>query len=302
MIFPNVNGLSVSRAALGYVRAGMPIVPFDPDRGNHKECGNLVGGPNRPTWYEQVTTDTDTISRWRQDFGPFTGLATSPGQFGAVVLDVDHPDLLPADWITHLEMAPLVRTRHGLRGHYWFTSTQLPAMINRKYVWGEVRTKGGGIVLPPYTNRETGHVRTVVRSGAIGALPEQISQVLVAGAGGFDVLVDLADFCAHNARETRPYKLKGIRALYAKQLRGGSRHEAARIALTLGFSEARLGYVPAHKVFDCIRSQWEKSPSELRRLAAWCATVAQNSDLEVLKDKSDRGPGDDSRMYAGALK
>lgn len=299
MIFPNVNGLSVSKAALAFVEAGIPIAPFDPSRGNGKECGNLVGGPDRPNWYDQVTTNRDTITGWRRQYGKFTGLVTSPGRFDAVVLDVDCPELLPADWLSHLDTAPFIRTRQGLRGHYWFLTPQLPAIGNRKFAWGEVRAKGGGIVLPPYTNPTTGDVRTVVRSGAIAPLPNELDRVLIAGAGGFGVLVDLADFCAHNAQETKGYKLKGIGSLYAKQLRSGSRHEAARIALTVGFSEARLGYVPAHKVYDTVRSRWEKSPSELRRLARWCATVAQNSDMDVLRAKSDRGRGDDSRMYAG---
>jgi hypothetical protein len=292
---PDVTGLSVGRAALAYVNAGINIVPFDSDSGNGKECGNLVGGGSQP-WYQKVSTDHDQLRYWRAKFGRFQALATSPGAYGCVVLDVDRPNRIPRVWRSLLETVPFVATRpneHKRRGHYWFT---LPAnadrLGNRAYPWGEIRCSGGGIVLPPHGDR------IVVRSGEPPNLPEIIYTV-IAGAGVVGSAVDLEDFLNRHATQTKGRKLKGIETIYQRSLlRTGSRHDAARAALTVGFGEARLGYVSARNVYDAIRSQWEKSPRELQEIARWCASVAESANLDELKLKSDRGTGTDSRVYA----
>lgn len=303
--FPNVNGLSVGRAALAYVEAGIPIVPFDPSKGNHKQCGNLVGNPNDPDdrWYRHVTVDHDQIRAWRGRFGKFEALATSPGQFGCLVIDLDYPEHWPATWRRHLQSAPYVNTRSSIRhkGHYWFTLTPTaPAIGNRSFIWGELRSVGGGIVLPPYTNRDTGEARTVVRSGAIPRLPDELAQSFIAGAVGVGELVDLAEFLGRHCDETKGYKLKGVAGIFDREM-NRSRHNAARIALTVGFGEARLGYVAAQKVYDSIRWRWTKTDHEFRALARWCASVAQSTPLDELKAKSDRTKGSDSRRYATQL-
>lgn len=97
---PDTNGLSVGRAARAYIDAGIPIAPFDPSKGNGKACWNLLH-------YRDVTTDRALIDSWREQFGPFKRLAlcTSPGAFGAVVLDVDKPNKFPRAWRPLLESA-----------------------------------------------------------------------------------------------------------------------------------------------------------------------------------------------------
>jgi hypothetical protein len=290
---PDVNGLSVPRAALAYVDAGIPIVPFDPARGNGKECGNLVGGGSSP-WHKLVTTDKAQLHAWKRKFGGFQALATSPGEASCVVIDLDSPEHWPNHWRKYLKdrSVPFVNTRpnqHKRRGHYWFTCpTPVP---NRSYIWGELRSVGGGIVLPPYAGR------TVVRAGVPPALPGELHTAFVAGAVGVGQLVDLHAFLDRHVTESKAYKLKGIAGIYRRELRY-SRHNAARTALTVGFGEARLGYVAARNVYDVIRSRWTKSNREFEKLAQWCATVADESDAEVLKAKSDRTAGTDSRTYA----
>lgn len=291
MKLPNVNGYSVPKAALAYVKAGIPIVPFDPKRGNGKECGNLVGGDGLP-WYEQVTTDHTPLRAWRSEFGRFQALATSPGAFGCVVIDLDSPAHWPTHWRPYLKSCPFVATRPNgskRRGHYWFTTPE--PLPNRSYVWGELRSVGGGIVLPPNQNR------TVVRAGKPPPLPTELHGAFIAGAVGVGALLDLAAFMDHHTEQCKPYKLKGVTALFEREMYR-SRHNAARTALMVGFGEARLGYVAARSVFELVRSRWEKSPAELYRLAQWCATVAEHTPLDVLKAKSDRTAGTDSRLYA----
>ncbi|MFN6553757.1 bifunctional DNA primase/polymerase [Mycolicibacterium septicum] len=297
---PNVNGLSIRDAACQYLDHGIWLAPFDPRKGNGKACWNLVG------YNELLRTPTDL-----EDFMVWhdldrLALATSPGEIGCVVIDCDKPELLPADWLADLGRAPFIATRpmeSSVRGHYWFQLPPASATIgNSERPWGDLRSVGGGIVLPPFDN--FGHVRTVVRSGTPPVLPERIAQTLAAGAGVSGV-VDLKTFLAQHNQENHlaDGKIKGIVGLHTQVLRKtGSRHIAAKKALVTGFSEARLGYCSAQRVYRVVRNLWEKNTDELEKLAAWCAEVAQSTDLGELKDKSDRGPGSDSRTYAHAFK
>jgi hypothetical protein len=127
-------------------------------------------------------------------------------------------------------------------------------------------------------------------------LPTELLEAFVSGAGGVDQLVDLAAFMARHPEQKLPGKLKGVLAIYARESRH-SRHNAAREALTLGFREARAGYVSARNVYDAIRSQWTKGEREFVRLAQWCASVADETDLDEIKTKSTRDKGMDSRKY-----
>ncbi|WP_074411640.1 bifunctional DNA primase/polymerase [Mycolicibacterium fortuitum] len=297
---PNVNGLSIGDAARKYLDHGIWIAPFDPTKGNAKACWNLLG------YNELLRTlaDLEDFMVWH-DLDQLA-LATSPGEIGCVVIDCDKPGFLPADWLSDLDRAPFIATRpteSAVRGHYWFQLPPAPATIgNGERPWGDLRSVGGGIVLPPFNNN--GHVRTVVRSGLPPVLPNRIARTLVAGAV-VNVVVDLHEFIAqHNqGNEYEDGKIKGIVGLHAKVLRStGSRHIAAKEALVTGFSEARLGYVSADRVYRLVRKRWEKNPRELEKLAAWCAVVAQSTDIDVLKAKSTRGRGDDSRMYAHAFR
>ncbi|WP_369828090.1 bifunctional DNA primase/polymerase, partial [Mycobacterium sp. 852002-51163_SCH5372311] len=83
-----MTGLDVFNAAMEYAANGIPVAPFDPSKGKGKSCWNLVG-------YRDITTSPAVLAQWRERFGPFKALATSPGQFGCVVIDVDRPRSTP---------------------------------------------------------------------------------------------------------------------------------------------------------------------------------------------------------------
>lgn len=182
VLLPDVSGLTPDQAALAYARCGVPVVPYNPAQGKGKSCWNLLG-------YRDVTTDLHRLRVWRARFGPFRALATSPGAFGCLVLDVDAPARFPKAWRELLNdpAVPFVATRPALslrRGHYWFTVPPALALTlgNPAFEWGEVRCVGGGVVLPPYGDR------AVVRPGAPPVLPDELTAALVpyaakAGAG-----------------------------------------------------------------------------------------------------------------------
>jgi hypothetical protein len=164
--------------------------------------------------------------------------------------------------------------------------------------FGEVRCVGGGIVLPPYGDRH------VVRSGVPGALPGELASFLEAHgvqAGAGRALIGVDQFCAKYQDNRRPHKIAALLKLHSVLLdRGRNPHDAMREALRVGLGEARIGYVPAKKVIATLRRQWprERELGEFVRLVDWAASVAENSDADQLRYKSDRCPGTDSREYA----
>lgn len=293
---PDVTGLDVFDAACKYAAQGVPVAPFDPDKGKGKSCWNQVG-------YRDITTDAAQLLRWREQFGPFKALATSPGAFGCVVIDVDRPRSTPQHLRKHLAAAVYVNTRPDEspnRGHYWFRLPEGLALGNPTLPFGEVRCVGGGIVLPPY-----GH-RHVVRSGEPPAVPEELANYLAthglkAGAGSVvgGHTLTVGQFCAKHRDNTRPHKLAALVTLHAVLLaRGRSPHDAMREALKVGLSEARIGYVPAKAVIRTLRDYWDRDRKEFTRLVHWAIRVAENSDADSLRLKSDRCSGTDSREYA----
>ena len=296
VLLPDVTGLDPDNAALAYARTGVPVAPFDPSQGKGKSCWNLIG-------YRDVTTDLQRFANWRTRFGPFRALATSPGQFGCVVLDVDAPSRFPKPWRTYLDhpAVPFVATRPAVsprRGHYWFTLPPALAVNlgNPTFPWGEVRCLGGGVVLPPYGDR------VVVRSGVPPMLPAELAYALEpharkaeAGESG----VSVTQFCEQHTDNARPHKLRGHLQLHQKLLnQGHNPHDAMRKALRVGLGEARIGYVPAKAVLDALRDCWDRDPGEFDRLVLWAVGVAERSDPALLKLVSDRAPGTDSREYS----
>lgn len=295
--FPDTSGLNVFDAAVEYAANGIPVAPFDPSKGRGKSCWNLVG-------YRDITTDAAQLLRWREQFGPFKALATSPGEYGCVVIDVDRPCSTPRHLRKHLAAAVYVNTRpdeSANRGHYWFALPKGLRLGNPTLAFGEVRCVGGGIVLPPYGDRR------VVRAGPPPAMPEELTSYLAthvvqAGAGvrvGGSTLT-VGQFCARYAGDARPHKITALVKLHTVLLkRGRSPHDVMREALRVGLAEARIGYVPAKTVITTLREYWDRDRAEFSRLVQWAIDVAERSNIDQLQLKSDRCPGTDSREYGG---
>jgi len=299
MHLPDVAGLTVFDAALVYVNHQVPVVPFDPTRGKGKSCWNLFS-------YHQVTLDETQLIAWRDHVGEFAALATCPGAFGHLVIDVDQPRQFPPAWRDYLDDAtvPYVATRpteSQRRGHYWFA---LPPRLasglgNPAFDWGEVRCVGGGIVLPPHGDRR------VVRSGVPPLLPDELhdelsTRALKAGAGES---VSVQQFSDQHRDNDRPHKLAALLRMHDSMLnRGRSPHDAMRAALRVGLSEARIGYMPAGKVIAALREQWptNRRIDEFDSLIRWAVKVAMDSDPESIQRVSDRPLGTDTRTREGA--
>ncbi|MBN7560305.1 bifunctional DNA primase/polymerase [Mycobacteroides abscessus] len=293
---PDVSGLSPFLAALQYAANGIAVAPFDPAKGRGKSCWNLVN-------HRDVTTDERQLLRWREQFGSFEAIATSPGQFGALVLDVDRPTLCPKHLRPVLAAAPYVKTRPDEspnRGHYWFALPDGLQMGNPALPFGEVRCVGGGIVLPPCGDRRT------VRTGTLPVLPEALIDYLEpyqvqAEAGEAQGSTSVQQFCTTHQQESRPHKLAALLTLHRRALqRGRSEHDAMRDALRIGMGEARIGYVAARKVINALRACWPsaRSSREFASLVSWAVEVAEGTNAETFQTISDRCPGTDTRQYS----
>lgn len=292
---PDVSGLDVFDAACEYAAHGIAVAPFDPAKGKGKSCWNLVG-------YQDVITDAAQLIKWREQFGPFRALATSPGAFGCVVLDVDRPASTPRRLRRLLAAVPYVNTRpqeNCNRGHYWFTLPQGLTLGNPTLAFGEVRCVGGGIVLPPNGDRR------VVRAGVVPAVPRELADFLAsyggsAGAGRMNTGMTLHQFVAKYRDNNRPHKLAALLRMHEVLLsRGRSPHDAMREALRVGFEEARIGYVPARDVVVALQDLWDRDRGEFTRLVQWAIDVAESQDTKALSAKSDRCSGYDSRYRGG---
>ena len=294
--FPDVTGMDVFAAACEYADHGIPVGPFDPTKGKGKSCWNLIG-------YRDITTERSQLVHWRKQFGPFQALATSPGEFGCVVIDVDRPRSTPQHLRPLLGATAYVNTRpeeSPNRGHYWFTLPAGLTLGNPTLKFGEVRCLGGGIVLPPYGNRR------IIRAGVVPAVPEELANFLVthvakAGAGrlgGGSSTLTVGQFCNRYRGNARPHKIDALLKMHSALLRRGrSPHDAMREALKVGLQEARIGYVPAKTVIVVLRDLWDRDRAEFTRLVQWAIDVAESSDTEKLQLKSDRCPGTDSRTF-----
>lgn len=97
---PNVDGLTLTEAALAYVSAGWFVVPVRPGT---KNPGSVLGAE----WPDQSSRDPGQIEQgWDED--PDYGIALHVGKSGAIVFDLDVENLnaLPGEMREGLRKGP----------------------------------------------------------------------------------------------------------------------------------------------------------------------------------------------------
>lgn len=281
--------------AIEYIRCGIPVAPFDPTMASGKSCWNIVGH------YDNLAHDEHDVREWAF-WNRFRALATSPGEIGCVVLDIDKPDNFPREWRKYVRdsAVPFINTRpeeDKRRGHYWFTAPY--PFANSSLDWGDIRSVGGGIVLPPHRGR------IIRRHGEIPPLPTEIAQALPRGvarqrAGGCGAIsVSVEEFRGRHNDNARPQKLRGLLAMHERLSQDRNPHDAMCHVLRVGLGEAKLGYVPAGAVIDTMAQRWpsERPFKEFDRIVAWCVGVVTDADPHEIKRISDRPQGTDTRRY-----
>ncbi len=170
-------GVSVAVAAQAYATDGWYVLPVNPLT---KHAGSVLG----TGWPERCTRNAGMV---RFLFADDVGLALHVGRSGAVVFDVDRPDLLPELLKEHLDVhdGPFQSTRPASpgRGHYCYLQPPGVALGNGKGSlrgeWGEVRGTNGVIIVQPTPHEKVAN-GGLYRWGRTGNVPVLPPALLVA--------------------------------------------------------------------------------------------------------------------------
>jgi hypothetical protein len=308
----------IASAALELIATGIPIVVFDARVGNGKQCGNLIGNASDDTdkWHRHVSADKAVIHGWLADFGPrATGIATSPGAAGAVVLDVDKPEHLPPPWWPLLSTAPFQSTDADdeRRGHYWLDLPPGERFGNPTFDWGEIRCDGGGLILAPtpHARRSKGGRYKWMRVGETPTLPEAIAAVIRAKNNDHQgrVVVTDADveaFCKAHRRDDSPKALQNL-TNQIRKARSGT-YATTRNALRIAAKEAKADLYPyrraigeIHKAaIDSYTARGEKlDERDFAALVKNGIEQASKKTIEQCRAEANRNYGDHADDYKG---
>ncbi len=256
------------RAAFAYTSAGLYVGPLTQ---GSKNPGSALG----KGWPAKTFNDAESAACTFA--GADLGLFLHCGRSGLVVLDVDEPDAVPAEWWPALSAMPFQRSRpaNGARGHY---IAQTPpgrrignATGTARKGWGEVRGDNGVVVLAPTRHEKAaqGARYDWIRSGAIPVLPALIADTLPEG-GDRSAAASDKDVTAWRSAATDdrhlPLAERPLRSFMSSVEQGLSRHNAAVRCAVWMAEEAAAGLYPA-AMLDTLESLFCGSFSEDERRA-----------------------------------
>lgn len=273
---PKPAGLSIPQvdpatdvlsASLAYVKAGLFVGPLAQ---GSKNPGSVLG-----SWPSRTFSDVENAVAWFA--GTSHGLFLHCGASGLVVLDVDCPDLVPAEWWPALEAMPFQRSRTSgdlRRGHYVAAVPAGRRIGNAtgtsRRGWGEVRGENGVIVLSPTRHEKAAEgARYVwVRHGIVPVLPGMIASTLPEGGDRQSAVstAAVAAFRAHCSTSRFPDLADRPLGSFARAVRAGdSRHVAATRCAVWMAEEVAAGLYDA-SMFDTLESLYRSSytPEEQR--------------------------------------
>ncbi len=232
LAMPDVVGLDVLSAALRYAESGFYVGPLVRDT---KDPGSVLG----TGWQHQTSRDPHQLAAW------FTGIDHDVfihvGRSGAVVFDVDHPELLHEDLARAIKECepPYQSSRPDVpgRGHYLFLQPPDRNIGNGcgtlgKRTWGEVRGRNGVVRAVP-SHHTAGHYRWA-RIGVVPMLPDYLGAHLPdAGPGTPQVLNgELRDWLDEHGNGEMCGELAAAVERARRDIRPHHRHDLMRDATT----------------------------------------------------------------------
>lgn len=288
-------------AALAYAAAGFYVAPVA--RGT-KNPGSVLGA----SWPSRTTRDPrDIAALWA---GTDHGVALHAGRSGAVVLDVDHPDEVPAVLSDSFSTSPppmqSTRPDDPRRGHYLYA---MPAGRdigngngNLGKAWGDVRGRNGVIVVAPSAH-PNGGAYAWRKTGPVPVLPPHLADLLPDGAPTAAVATDeqvVAFLRAHTTRQ-RPQLLQAVLGKLDAALEArASRHNSTVEALCWAMREARAGLYTATEAAAAIQARFaaakpEATNGEWAGMLAWAISHANLADPDdIRRATNDRAPDVDA--------
>lgn len=300
------NDYDVLTAALAYAKAGWYVVPLK--RGS-KHPGSVLGDH----WQHQSSKDPDQLASW---FAASSyGVALHVGRSGAVVFDVDVPDLLPrvlADAIEGIQ-PPFQSTRTNVewKGHFVFLAPPECSFGNSAgklgSQWGEVRGRNGIIVVAPSVHEKAtdGGRYEWLRTGKVPLLPDSLADELPDSAEGADAATDaeVKDFLAAHTDARMPGALFAVLRSFQREVElGGSRHAAMVTATCWAAREAAAGAYPAKTALLKLRAAFteamakpregsdrvastKSATAEFMGIVAWAIAQAKTADLALVRQR-----------------
>lgn len=297
---------SVLECAYAYADCGWWLVPISQ---GSKNPGSILG----EGWPQKSSNTKSQLDIWflgRSD----RGIALHTGRSGALVVDVDKPEVVLQGMKKVLmeSGAPFQASRVDTRGrgHYAFALPFGDHYTNSTgalgSTWGEIRTGNSVIIAEPslHEKAEIGGCYKWITSGEIPILPREISAKLrrkesLDADGASVACLDGAELEAFVASMsgTLACELLQIRVDQAlPHFRRGSRHNALTQFLLSGFLDARANLYPAIEMVNAglkvfmrfkPREEWT-SPTEFWDLVEWTASAAQQmSDDRVARTREN---------------
>lgn len=246
------------KAAIAYaVEGGFHVGPL---RKGSKDPGSVLG----KGWPSKTSRDPQVIAAWFA--GTDCDLFLHLGRSGAVALDVDHWEALPA--VVREEIARAnppfqsTRTLQPGRGHYLFAVPPGRVLGNSTGKlgkgWGEVRGANGVIVVEPSTHGAGGRYEWV-STGPLPVLGDTVADLLPDAAPGQDAVTDEALSAARGQYlgNDRPGLMSVPLDTFTSQVEGGaSRHESAVIAACWIARDAVAQLYPLGEGLDALRGRF----------------------------------------------
>lgn len=316
---PNVDGLSLLKAAMTYAKAGWYVLPTDP--ADIKNPGSVVKG----RWHEKSSRDPEQIRRW-WTANPNYGIALHCGRSGAGVFDLDMDSLNCIDGYGLSGIADALRAagavqatrRDGDRGHYMFLlpddGKEYGNSAGAFTVAGEFRGKNGVIIAAPTPHPDAdakGGEYRQVRTGPLGPLPDVLRECLTEAGETADPLTDAemdtfldthtGDGCG---REHCQHTIAGqVTQLRQRIADGASRHESLVSVAPWAFAEAMAGCYPAREAFGTLHRVYaehfdpDAEPQRIASLGAEYMRIVQWAMAVAVADpdrahRNDGSPSD----------
>jgi hypothetical protein len=304
---PNVPAdVDTITAAKAYADAGWYVVPVDP--ADPKNPGSVLG----KGWQHRSSRDYETLVGWFA--GANYGIALHAGRSGAVVIDMDHPELAPGWLLDALKDsgAPYQSSRIDADGRGHYICAQPPGRCLGNGV-GEfkgngfqIRGNNGVIIVAPSVHEKAneGGRYAWELTGVVPVLPDVIADKLPDATEATEAATDVevTAFLEKHTEATRPALLKTWYSILAEHFETGSRHEGLVPALTGAMKEARAGFFSARDADIVARAMFvaaaTRSPvggekqrterqahAEFESIRSWAVAQANAADLDAVRNR-----------------
>jgi P4 family phage/plasmid primase-like protien len=302
------DGADLIKAALLYAGAGWYI---GPTAHRDKNPGMILG----KGWQHQTSRDPDQIVAWFAGTSA-AGIFLHVGRSGALIFDVDRPELVGAllaailwenpedpveDRVARVPYQSTRKDRPG-RGHYLVLQPEGRLLGNSAGTlgdeWGEVRGLNGVIIVEPSEHEADDGQYIWQVAGPVPACPPELSEALPDSSKVVDAASDerVEAFLTKHVGNDKPGLSKPVLADWDTAVNGGaSRHHSTLKAAIRISRDAVCGFYPARPVMvelwkrfhDAIDGTPGRYPRpEFAGMLAW--SVAQAEDMDAGQRRLER--------------